>query len=44
MVPAGLWLAVVHPLAFFVLLALFLVAAALLVRWIWRGLRSLLRA
>ena len=44
MVPAGLWLAVVHPAAFFVLLAIFLVAAALLVRVIWRGLRRLLRA
>jgi hypothetical protein len=44
MVPAGLWLAVVHPALFFVLLALFLVAAALLVRFIWRGLRRLLGA
>jgi len=43
-VPFGLWLAVAHPIAFFVLLALFLVAAALLVRLIWRGLRRLLRA
>jgi hypothetical protein len=44
MVPAGLWLALVHPALFFVLLALFLVAAALLVRFIWRGLRRLLGA
>jgi hypothetical protein len=44
MVPAGLWVAFAHPAVFFVLLAVFLVAAALLVRWIWRGLRSLLRA
>jgi hypothetical protein len=44
MVPAGLWLAVVHPALFFVLLALFLVAAALLARFIWRGLRRLLGA
>ena len=43
-VPFGLWLAVAHPLAFFVLLAAFLVAAALLVRLIWQGLRRLLRA
>jgi hypothetical protein len=44
MVPAGLWLAVAHPAVFFVLLAVFLVAAALLMRVIWRGLRRLLRA
>ena len=44
MVPAGLWLAVVHPAVFFVLLAGFLVAAALLARFIWRGLRRLLGA
>ena len=44
MVPVGLWLAVAHPLIFFALLAGFLVAAALLVRLIWRGLRNLLRA
>jgi hypothetical protein len=41
LVPFGLWLAVAHPLAFFVLLALFLAAAALLARLIWRGLRRL---
>lgn len=42
LVPAGLWLAAAHPLAFFALLLLFLVAAALLLRIIWRGLRRLL--
>jgi hypothetical protein len=42
MVPLGLWLAIVHPIAFFLLLALFLVAAVLLLRFIWRGLRRLL--
>jgi hypothetical protein len=41
-VPVGLWLAVVYPLLFFVLLALFLIGAALLLRVIWRGLRRLL--
>ena len=41
MVPAGLWLAVVHPIAFVVLLILFLVGAILLLRFIWRGLRRL---
>jgi uncharacterized protein DUF4126 len=41
MVPLGLWLAVAHPVAFFILLILFLVAAALLLRTIWRGLRRL---
>jgi hypothetical protein len=44
LVPAGLWLSIAHPLVFFALLALFLVAAALLVRVIWRGLRRLLNA
>jgi hypothetical protein len=41
LVPFGLWLAAAHPLAFFVLLALFLVAAALVARLIWRGVRRL---
>jgi Domain of unknown function (DUF4126) len=41
-VPVGLWLSVVHPVLFFVLLALFLIGAALLLRVIWRGLRRLL--
>lgn len=41
MVPTGLWLAFVHPIAFVVLLILFLVGAVLLLRFIWRGLRRL---
>jgi uncharacterized protein DUF4126 len=41
MVPLGLWLAFVHPILFFVLLAIFLLAAVLLLRLIWRGLRRL---
>jgi hypothetical protein len=41
MVPLGLWLAVVHPILFFVLLAIFLLVAVLLLRLIWRGLRRL---
>ncbi len=44
LVPMGLWLSVAHPLVFFALLAGFLLAAALLVRLIWRGLRRLLSA
>jgi hypothetical protein len=38
-VPLGLWLAVVQPWAFLALLVVFLVAAALLARIIWRGLK-----
>jgi hypothetical protein len=41
MVPAGLWLAVAHPVLFFIVLALFVLAAVLLLRLIWRGLRRL---
>lgn len=41
MVPLGLWVAIAHPIAFFVLLALFLVGAFLLLRTIVRGLRRL---
>jgi Domain of unknown function (DUF4126) len=41
MVPFGLWVAFAHPIAFFVLLMVFLAAAALLLRVIWRGLRRL---
>ena len=37
-VPAGLWLAFVHPVVFLVLLVAFAVVTVLLVRWIWRGL------
>ena len=40
-VPLGLWLAFVHPLAFLLFLALLLVAALLLMRLLWRGLRRL---
>ena len=39
-VPLGLWLAVVQPWVFLALLVVFLVAAALLARVIWRGLKS----
>jgi hypothetical protein len=39
-VPLGLWLSVAHPVAFVVLLALFLAGAALLARLIWRGLKA----
>jgi hypothetical protein len=38
LVPFGLWLAFAHPAAFFVLLALFVLAAMLLARVLWRGL------
>jgi Domain of unknown function (DUF4126) len=41
MVPLGLWAAITHPILFFILLALFLVTAVLLLRFIWRGLRRL---
>ena len=41
MVPLGLWIAVVHPVVFLVLLMLFAVVAFLLLRFIWRGLRRL---
>ena len=41
-VPAGLWLAVVHPVAFLALLAAGLVCALILVRWILAGLKALL--
>jgi Domain of unknown function (DUF4126) len=41
LVPAGLWLAFVHPVLFLVLLAAFLLGIALLLRFIWRGLRRL---
>lgn len=43
LVPAGLWLAVAHPVAFLGLLAVFAVAAFLLLRQILRGLRLLAR-
>jgi hypothetical protein len=44
LVPLGLWLAFAHPIAFFVLLALVLLGAALLTRLLWRGLRRLVGA
>lgn len=40
-VPLGLWLAVAYPLAFFALLVLFVIAAALVLRLLWRGLARL---
>ena len=40
-VPAGLWLAVFHPIVFLVLLAAAAVAAILLLRWILIGLKAL---
>ena len=43
MVPAGLWLAISHPAAFLALLALFAVAAVLLLRTIAKGLAALFR-
>jgi hypothetical protein len=42
LVPLGLWLAVAHPVIFFVLLAAFLVAAFVLVRLLWRLISSTL--
>jgi uncharacterized protein DUF4126 len=39
-VPLGLWLAVAHPVVFLLLLAAFLSGAALLARFIWRGLKA----
>jgi hypothetical protein len=41
MVPLGLWLAYVHPVLFFLLLAVFILGALLLLRLIWRGLQRL---
>ena len=41
LVPLGLWLAFAHPLAFFLLLAVVLVAVVLLMRLLWRGFRRL---
>ena len=43
LVPVGLWLAVTHPLWFFALLLLFLLAAAMLARLLWHGLGVLTR-
>ena len=36
-----LWLAVAHPIVFFVLVAACLVAAVFLARLLWRGIRRL---
>jgi len=41
MVPAGLWLAVAHPLVFFVLFVIVLVLSVWLIRKSWRFLRGL---
>jgi hypothetical protein len=40
LVPFGLWLAFVHPIAFFVLLALLVVGAIVLARFLWKGLAT----
>lgn len=42
-VPAGLWLAYMHPVVFLAALALLFVAALLLARWIARNLAALVR-
>src|SRR5207237_1802044 len=42
MVPLGLWLAVVHPVAFFAFMAAMLIAVLLLLKLLWRGFRRLL--
>ena len=41
LVPLGLWLAVAHPIVFFLLVAACLVAAVFLARLLWRGIRRL---
>jgi len=41
LVPLGLWLAFAHPVMFFLLLAVVLVAVVLLARLLWRGFRRL---
>ena len=41
LVPLGLWLAVAHPIVFFLLVAACLVAAVFLVRLLWLGIRRL---
>lgn len=43
LVPAGLWLAIAHPLIFMVLLAVVLVVSIVLIRICWRFLRALFR-
>ena len=41
LVPLGLWLAVAHPMVFFLLVAACLVAGVFLARLLWRGIRRL---
>jgi len=41
LVPAGLWLAIMHPLAFLALLAAGFIATIFMLRWIWGGLKAL---
>jgi Domain of unknown function (DUF4126) len=41
LVPLGLWLAIAHPILFFLLLAACLAAALALARLLWRGIRRL---
>jgi len=41
LVPLGLWLALIHPVYFLVLLAAGMIAAVLMLRWIWGGLKAL---
>jgi hypothetical protein len=40
LVPAGLWLAFVYPVTFMVLFAAGAIAAILMLRWIWGGLKA----
>lgn len=40
LVPAGLWLAVAHPVVFLALFAVGALAVLFLLRWLWRGLRA----
>lgn len=40
LVPAGLWLAVAHPIVFLALFAAGALAALLLLHWLWRGLQA----
>ena len=41
LVPAGLWLAIAHPVVFLVLLVAGFIAAILMLRWIFLGLKNL---
>jgi hypothetical protein len=41
LVPLGLWVAIAHPVVFLVLLAAGMIAAVLMLRWIWGGLKAL---